>query len=58
VGKPSNVMWGEYWNAYYFLDNPTKMSFVKVIHDMYKMNPKAQKTIQHAMHMLLGFPYN
>jgi hypothetical protein len=43
VGKPSNVMWGEYWNVYYFLDNSTKMSFVKVIHDMYKMNPKAQK---------------
>jgi hypothetical protein len=58
VGKPSNVMWGEYWDAYYFLDNSTKMSFIKVIHDMYKVNPKAQKNVQHAMRMLLGSPCN
>jgi hypothetical protein len=58
MGKPSNVMWGEYWDAYYFLDNSIKMSFVKVIHDMYKMNPNVQKNVQHVMHMLLGSPYN
>jgi hypothetical protein len=58
VGKPSNVTWGEYWDAYYFLDNSTKMSFVKVIHDMNKVNPNVQKNGQHVMRMLLGSPYN
>jgi hypothetical protein len=40
VGKLANVIWGENWDAKYLLDNSTKMSFAKVIHDMYEVNPK------------------
>jgi hypothetical protein len=35
------VIWGEDWDVKYFMDNSTKMSFGKVIHDMYETNPKA-----------------
>jgi hypothetical protein len=41
VGKLANVIWGEDWDAKYFMDNSTKMSFGKVMHDMYKSNLKA-----------------
>jgi hypothetical protein len=41
VGKLTNVIWGEDWDAKYFMDNSTKISFGKVIHDMYKPNLKA-----------------
>jgi hypothetical protein len=41
VGKLVNVIWGEEWDTKYFWDNSTKMSFGKVIHYMYKVNPKA-----------------
>jgi hypothetical protein len=40
------------------LDNSTKMSFGKLIHDMYDPNLKAQKTIQHVMRTLMRPPYN
>jgi hypothetical protein len=41
VGKLANVLWGENWDAKYFVENSTKMSFDKVIHDMYEPNLKA-----------------
>jgi serine/threonine protein kinase len=58
VGKLTNVIWGENWDAKYFVDNSTKMSFGKLILDMYDPNPKAQRTIQHVMRTLMGLPYN
>jgi hypothetical protein len=41
VGKFTNVIWGEDWDVEYFVDNLTKMSFGKVIHDMYEFNIEA-----------------
>jgi hypothetical protein len=42
VGKVANVIWGEGWDAKYILENSTNlMSFVEVIHDMYKVNLRA-----------------
>jgi hypothetical protein len=41
VGKLVNVISGEDWDAKYFVDNLTKMSFGKMIHDMYESNIKA-----------------
>jgi hypothetical protein len=42
VGRLANVIWGEdYWDAKYFVDNSTKISFGKLIHEMYEANPKA-----------------
>jgi len=46
VGMLINVIWGDDWNAKYFVDNSTKISFGKLIHDMYDLNPEAQKTVQ------------
>jgi len=54
VGKLANVIWGDDWDAKYFVDNSTKMSFGKLIHDMYDPNPKARKTIQHVVCTLMG----
>jgi hypothetical protein len=43
MSKLVNTIWGEDWDAKYFVDNFTKMSFRKVIHDtLYDPNPKAQ----------------
>jgi hypothetical protein len=58
VGKVINVIWGDDWDAKYFVDNSTKMSFGKLIHDMYDLNLEAQRTIQHVVHTLMGPPYN
>jgi hypothetical protein len=58
VGKFTNVIWGENWDAKYFVNNLTKMSFGKVIHDMYEPNLEACRTIQHVVHTLMGPPYN
>jgi hypothetical protein len=41
MGRYTNVIWGENWDVEYFMDNSFKMSFGKVIHNMYKLNPKA-----------------
>jgi hypothetical protein len=41
VGKLANVIWNDDWDAKYFVDNSTKMSFGKLIHDMCDPNPKA-----------------
>jgi hypothetical protein len=41
VGKLENGIWGEDWDAKYFLNNSTKLSFGKVIHDIYELNLKA-----------------
>jgi hypothetical protein len=41
MGRLGNVMWGDDWDAKYFVENSTKMSFGKLIHDMYELNPKA-----------------
>jgi hypothetical protein len=57
VGMHKNVIWGEDWDAKYFVDNSTKISFGKVIHDMYDQNPKAQRIIQHIVRILMGPPY-
>jgi hypothetical protein len=35
VGRLANVVWGDDWDAKYFVDNSTKMSFGKLIYDMY-----------------------
>jgi hypothetical protein len=40
------------------MDNSTKISFGKVIHDMYKPNLKAQWIVQHVVWTLMGFQYN
>jgi hypothetical protein len=45
VGKLANVIRGEDWDVYYFFNNLTKMSFAKVIHDMYKVDPNARKIV-------------
>jgi len=58
VGKVINVIWDDDWDAKYFVDNSTKMSFGKLIHDMYDLNLEAQRTIQHVVHTLMGPPYN
>jgi hypothetical protein len=58
VGRLANVIWGENWNAKYFVNNSTKMSFGKPIHDMYDWNPQAQRIVQQVVRTLMGFPYN
>jgi hypothetical protein len=45
VGKLENVISGEDWDAKYFVDNLTNMSFGKVIHDMYESNLEARKIV-------------
>jgi len=53
VGKLANAIWGEDWDAKYFVDNLTKMSFRKVIHDtLYGPNLEAQKKyLTHHVHI-------
>jgi hypothetical protein len=58
MGRLANVIWGEEWDAKYFVDNSTKMSFGKLIHNMYDPNLEAQRTIQHGMGTLMGPPYD
>jgi hypothetical protein len=58
VGRQANVIWDDNWDAKYFVNNSTKMSFGKLIHDMYDPNPEAQGIVQHVMHILMGLPYN
>jgi hypothetical protein len=58
VGKLVNVIWGDDWDVNYFVNNSTKMSFGKLIHDMYDPNPKAQKIVKHVMRTLMGPPYS
>jgi hypothetical protein len=58
VAMQTNVIWGDNHDAKYFVDNSTKISFGKLIHDMHNPNPKAQRTIQHIVCMLVGPPYN
>jgi hypothetical protein len=38
VGKLENIIWGDDRDSKYFVDNSTKMSFGKLIHDMYDPN--------------------
>jgi hypothetical protein len=38
VGRLINVIWGDDWDAEYVVDNLTKMSFGKLIHNMYDLN--------------------
>jgi hypothetical protein len=45
MGMLANVVWGDDWDARYYVDNSTKTSFGKLIHDMYDLNPKAQKIV-------------
>jgi hypothetical protein len=58
IGRLANVIWGDDWDVEYFVNNSTKMSFGKLINNTYDPNPKAQRTIQHVMHKLMGPPYN
>jgi hypothetical protein len=58
MGKLAIVVWGEDWDVEYFVDNSTKMSFRKLIHDMYDPNTEARKIVQHIVHTLMGPPYN
>jgi hypothetical protein len=41
VGKLANVIWDEDWDVEYFVNNSTKMSFRKIIHDIYDPNIEA-----------------
>jgi hypothetical protein len=41
LGRLANAIWGDDWDVEYFEGNSTKMSFGKLIHDMYDPNPKA-----------------
>jgi hypothetical protein len=43
TGKLANVIWGDDWDVEYFVDNSTKMSFGKLIHDVHGLNPKAKE---------------
>ncbi len=54
MGKLVDVIWGENWNVKYFVNNLTKMSFGKLIHDMYHPNPKAQIMVQQVVCTLIG----
>jgi hypothetical protein len=45
VGRLANVIWGDDWNVEYFVDNSTKMSFGKLIHDMYDPNLEARRIV-------------
>ncbi len=47
VGKLANVIWGEK----YFMDNSTKMSFGKMIHDMYELNLRHKKYSTRHVHI-------
>jgi hypothetical protein len=58
MGRLTNVIWSDDWDVEYFEGNSTKMSFGKLIDDMYDPNPKARKIVQHVVHTLLGPPYN
>jgi hypothetical protein len=58
VGRLTNFIWGDDWDAKYFVDNSTKVSFRKLTHDMYDPNLKAQKNVQHIVCTLIGPPYN
>jgi hypothetical protein len=58
MGKLANVICGDDWDAKYFVDNSTKMSFGKLIHNMYDPNLKAQRIVQHIVRTLMGLPYN
>jgi hypothetical protein len=58
VGRLVDVIWDENWDAEYFVNNSTKMSFGKLIHDMYDPNPQALRTIQQVACTLMGPPYN
>jgi hypothetical protein len=49
-----NVIWSKDWDLKYFMDNSTKMSFGKVIHDMYETNPKAWRIVHHVVCTLMG----
>ncbi len=57
-GKLINVIWGDDWNVEYFVDNSTKISFGKLIHDMYDPNLEARRIVQHIVHTLMGPLYN
>ncbi len=58
MGKLANVIQGENYDVEDFVDNSMKMSFVKVIHDMYEPNLEPQRIVQHIMHTLMKPPYN
>jgi len=52
MGRLTNVTWGDDWDVECFVDNSTKMSFGKLIHDMYDTNPEAQKSYStHCVHI-------
>jgi hypothetical protein len=58
VDRLVNVIWGDDWDVKYFVNNSTKMSFGKLIHDMYDPNPEAQIIVHHVVRTLVGPPYN
>jgi hypothetical protein len=41
MDRLTNVIYGDDWDAKYFVENSTKMSFGKPIHDMYDQNLEA-----------------
>jgi hypothetical protein len=41
VGRLANVIWGVAWDGEYFVDNSTKASVGKLIHDMHDPNLEA-----------------
>jgi len=45
VGKLVNVIWGDDWDVEYIVDNLTKMSFRKLIHNMYDPNLKPRRIL-------------
>jgi hypothetical protein len=58
MDKLVNVIWCEDWDVESFVDNSTKVSFGKLIYDMYDPNLEASKFVQHVVHTLMGPPYN
>jgi hypothetical protein len=41
IDRLTNATYGDDWDAKYFVENSTKMSFGKLIHDMYDPNLEA-----------------
>ncbi len=58
VDMLANVICGDDWDAKYFVENSTKMSFGKLIHDIYDLNPEARRIVQHIVCTFMGLPYN
>jgi hypothetical protein len=49
MGRLVKVIWGDDWDAKYFVNNSNKMSLGKLIHDMYDPNLETRIIVQHVV---------